>query len=160
MVTSDPVTEAQEGAIYQYDVDATDPEGTAITYLLDQAPDSMGIDAATGMITLTPSFDQVGVNDVMVRVQDARRASATQFFQIIVSQRPNQAPTAHPGGPYSGLGLIDEMIAFDGSGSSDPDGDPIVEYHWVFGDGGDGYGVQASHQYTAGGTYAVTLICN
>lgn len=136
-------------------VDATDPEGTAITYLLDQAPDSMGIDSATGMITWTPSFDQIGLNDVTVRVQDARRASATQFFRIIVSPRPNQAPTAHPGGPYSGL--TDEMIAFDGSGSSDPDGDPIVDYHWVFGDGSDGYGVQASHQYTAAGTYAVTL---
>ena len=155
VITSDPVTETQEGVLYQYDVEATDPESTALTYLLDQAPDGMNIDAVTGFVTWTPSFDQVGVNDVLARVQDAGSASATQFFQIIVSPRPNDAPLADPNGPYSAL--TDEVIAFDSSGSSDPDGDPVVEYHWVFGDGNDAYGVQVSHAYTAAGTYTVTL---
>ena len=155
VITSTPVTEAQEAALYQYDVEASDPEGQALTYLLDQAPAGMSIDAATGLISWTPTFSQVGLSEVTVRVQDARGGSATQFFQVVVSPRPNTAPVAVPGGPYSAL--VDESMSFDGSGCYDPEGDAIVEYHWVFGDGTDAYGEVVTHTYTAEGSYTVTL---
>lgn len=47
------------------------------------------------------------------------------------------------------------MCNFDGSGSSDPDGN-IVSYAWDFGDGVSGSGVNPSHTYAAG-TYTVSL---
>ena len=154
-ITSLPLTEAREATPYVYDVDAVDPERQTITYLLDLAPDGMEINAFTGLITWTPASEQIGLQNVMVRVQDARRASATQFFQIVVSPRHNMAPVANPGGPYEAL--VDEAITFDASGSTDPDGDSIVDYHWVFGDGNDMHGEQVSHAYTAAGTYVITL---
>lgn len=43
------------------------------------------------------------------------------------------APTARPGGPYNGV--VDQPLTFDGGGSSDPDGQALVEYRWDFGDG-------------------------
>lgn len=46
--------------------------------------------------------------------------------------------------------------AFDGSGSSDPDG-TISEYRWDFGDGRTGTGVRPSHTYDKAGTYSVIL---
>ncbi|HYI99346.1 MAG TPA: PQQ-dependent sugar dehydrogenase [Thermoleophilaceae bacterium] len=47
-------------------------------------------------------------------------------------------------------------VAFDGSGSSDADGDDL-SYSWDFGDGGHSSAVSPSHQYTEEGTYTATL---
>ena len=48
------------------------------------------------------------------------------------------------------------VVGFDGSGSSDPDGDAL-QYDWDFGDGGTGSGETTSHTYAAEGPYTVTL---
>jgi len=66
----------------------------------------------------------------------------------------NQPPTAAPGGPYGGTegGTVD----FDGSGSADPDGDPLG-YAWSLGDGSSASGVAPSHTYGSAGSYTVTL---
>ena len=69
----------------------------------------------------------------------------------------NAAPTANPGGPY--MGAVNTPIAFDGSLSSDPDGDPLT-YAWAFGDGIGSTGVMRSHSYTATGVYNVCLTVN
>lgn len=45
---------------------------------------------------------------------------------------------------------------FDGSGSSDPDGS-ILEYKWDFGDGTTATAVMASHTFTEGEDFPVTL---
>jgi len=66
----------------------------------------------------------------------------------------NHPPTAGVGGPYSGAEGV--AVAFDGSASTDPDGDALG-YAWTFGDGGTGTGVAPSHTYVGGGTYTVTL---
>ena len=154
VITSEPILNAQEQLSYAYDVQADDPEGTTLTYLLDMAPTGMVINAATGLISWTPTRDQVGLNEVMVRVNDARRASATQFFQIVVGPRPNTAPAPDPNGPYSGL--VNEELTFSGN-AVDLEGDPIAEYRWVFGDGSETYGQTVTHAYAAEGLYVVTL---
>jgi len=66
----------------------------------------------------------------------------------------NQPPVADPNGPYTGMATV--PLTFDGSGSSDPDGDPI-SYYWDFGDANTGTGVTPIHTYVAGGVYTVTL---
>lgn len=73
------------------------------------------------------------------------------------SASPNTPPAADPGGPYSGE--EDTGVQFDGSGSSDPDGDSLT-YYWDFGDGAVGSGVNPVHAYAAGGHYPVTLVVN
>src|SRR4030042_377243 len=52
--------------------------------------------------------------------------------------------------------LETNIVAFDGSQSSDEDG-TIVSYGWNFGDGGTGSGVTATHTYNEPGNYKVTL---
>src|SRR5205823_13510978 len=67
----------------------------------------------------------------------------------------NQPPTAAPGGPYAGN--EGTALAFDGAGSSDPEGDALT-YAWSFGDGASGAGATPSHAYADNGTYTVTLV--
>jgi PKD repeat protein len=69
----------------------------------------------------------------------------------------DRAPIADAGGPYSGV--VNVPVQFDGSGSSDPDGDAL-SYMWDFGDGGSSTEVSPMHAYTATGTYNVTLTVN
>jgi PKD repeat protein len=67
-------------------------------------------------------------------------------------------PTADPDGPYHGH--VGKPVQFDGSGSSDPQGDPLT-YSWDFGDGSpEGTGVEPTHVYVSEGIYTVTLIVN
>ena len=51
---------------------------------------------------------------------------------------------------------IGEAVAFDGSGSSDPDGS-IAAYRWDFGDGARATTAVASHAYAAAGAHVATL---
>jgi len=78
---------------------------------------------------------------------------ACQTVEInVVSNRP---PNADPNGPY--LGAVGSLIGFDGSGSSDPDGDPLT-YVWDFGDGVTGTGNMPTHAYSSAGIYDVCLV--
>lgn len=53
--------------------------------------------------------------------------------------------------PFSG-----QLVTFDGSSSSEPDG-TIESYEWDFGDGGQATGVEPSHSYVRAGDYTITL---
>ena len=66
----------------------------------------------------------------------------------------NRPPVASPGGPYAGA--IGAAVLFDGSSSSDPDGDPL-SMTWNFGDGTTGLGAEVAHTYSSEGSFPVTL---
>jgi len=85
VIESDPVTTAKEGAVYTYDVEATDPNEDTLTYSLTTNPTGMTINSTTGVITWTPSEGQVGENEVVVEVSDGNK-STTQSFTIIVDE--------------------------------------------------------------------------
>ena len=70
----------------------------------------------------------------------------------------NGIPVANPGGPYEGEAGV-TLIQFDGSGSTDPDDDPLT-YEWDFGDGSTGSGAMPTHTYTAAGIFDVSLVVN
>jgi PKD repeat protein len=66
----------------------------------------------------------------------------------------NLPPKANAGGGYNGE--VDDQVEFDGSASSDPDGE-IKKYNWDFGDGKSDSGKMPDHKYDEAGTYTVTL---
>jgi outer membrane protein OmpA-like peptidoglycan-associated protein len=70
---------------------------------------------------------------------------------------PNQSPIAGMEGPEAGS--TNELLTFDASSSSDPDGDPL-KYRWDFGDGttSDFTFPIATHRYTERGLYPVQLM--
>ncbi len=83
-------------------------------------------------------------------------AQSVTLFVVPTSGAPaNQPPAASATAtPTSGTAPL--AVAFDGRGSSDPDGS-IVSYAWTFGDGGSGTGSTTNHAYaTAGPTRPVS----
>ncbi len=92
-ITSVAPTDATEGQLYRYDVEASDPDaGDSLTFSLDTAPAGMVIDGVTGIVEWTPGNGQAGNHDVVVRVTDTAGLSDTQPFTIAVAA-PNQAPS-------------------------------------------------------------------
>lgn len=85
VIESDPVTTAKEETVYNYDVEATDPNGDTLSYSLTVFPTGMTINSATGIISWTPTESQIGENEVVVEVSDQYK-STTQSFTITVGE--------------------------------------------------------------------------
>jgi hypothetical protein len=109
---------------------------------------SAAIDA--GDDAVCPATDQRGV----ARPQGAHCDVGAYEAEITAG---NTAPIASPGGPY--LGAINTDIVFDGTGSSDADGDPLT-YAWTFGDGGTAADAMPAHSYAVAEIYDVCLTVN
>ncbi|MEW6063038.1 MAG: tandem-95 repeat protein [Nanoarchaeota archaeon] len=88
VITSTPITIATEGVLYSYDVDATDVDLDNLTYSLVTAPSVMTIDPSTGLIQWTPAYNQVGLNNVNVSVDDGNGWLVSQAFTIDVANVP------------------------------------------------------------------------
>ena len=84
VITSSPITWAMPDHPYDYQVEANDPDGDSLNYSLDQAPDGMYIDAASGWIYWHPMPHQEGTHTVTVRVDDYNGGQDTQTFEILV----------------------------------------------------------------------------
>ena len=89
-ITSTPKIIIGAGGLYQYDVEANDPENTAISYNLTVKPNGMTIDTNTGLITWQTQNTTNGDFQVTVTATDADGGIAYQNYYIRVT--PNQAP--------------------------------------------------------------------
>jgi parallel beta-helix repeat protein len=85
IISSKPAMTATEETDYYYDVEAHDiDDGDGLSYLLSTSPSGMVIDTSTGIITWTPTNEQVGSNFITVKVQDRNDGVSTQAFNISV----------------------------------------------------------------------------
>lgn len=135
---------------------SSDPNGDTLTYQWSVGSAPSGSTATISNPTsVTPSFtpDLPGTYTIQLVVNDGQ-VNSNPDTVIISATIPNRDPVANPGGPYSGV--VGIPVQFNGSGSSDPDGDPIT-YNWQFGDGGTDSAVNPTHTYASTGTYNVTL---
>jgi PKD repeat protein/uncharacterized protein YgiM (DUF1202 family) len=130
---------------------SNDPDGAIATYDWD-----FGDGASAQGVQATHAYTTAGNYTVKLTVTDDGDLtdSVTHDVAIQAPAPSNQAPTAAFSGPATGL--VGEQLSFDASGSNDPDGS-IAAYAWDFGDGASAQGVQATHVYTAAGSYTVRL---
>lgn len=96
--------------------------------------------ASAGTFTVTLTVDNGLLTD-----------RKSRDITILAVEHP---PIAVAGGPYSGI--MGRLVQFDGTGSSDPDGDAL-QYTWGFGDRTNAVGAVVSHRYDAPGAYSVRL---
>lgn len=126
-ITTEAVRQAQAGALYRYDVDASDPDGDTLAWSLTLAPAGMTIDGATGVISWTPLAEQAGLRSALVRVEDGRGGVAHQGLAIEVVAPTNRAPSAVDDRYDVGLGQT-LTVAPSGvlANDSDPDSQPLT----------------------------------
>lgn len=83
--TSTPLAVVNEDAAYSYTVAATDIDAsTVLTYSAPVLPDWMEFDAATKILSGTPTNDEVGIFDVTLRVNDGN-VDVDQQFTVTVN---------------------------------------------------------------------------
>jgi PKD repeat protein len=126
---------------------SSDPDGDALTYAW-----SFGDGAPGTGVSPTHAYTSVGTFTVTLSVNDGIATSAPASATVTIA---NREPIANAGGPYTGNRT--QPIALDGSGSSDPDDDPLT-YAWNFGDGATGTGPSPTHTYATLGPFTVTLV--
>jgi len=129
---------------------SSDPDGQVVSYAWDFGDGSTGSGQSP-----THTYGTAGTYTVSVTVTDSQ--NLTDFAEAVatIADAGGQSPpVADAGGPYTGT--VGVSMNFDGSRSSDPDGD-ISSYAWDFGDGNTGSGASAAHTYTSPGAYRVSL---
>ena len=131
---------------------SADPNGDVLAYSWDFG------DGSTGSgVSPTHAYTTAANYTVTLTVSDGQLETSVTTTAEIAVPPANRAPVADPGGPYSGETGVE--IRFDGSASSDPDGDSLT-YAWDFGDGSTGAGASLTHTYAAAGAYEVSLVVN
>jgi len=143
-------TNGTEGIAMTFDGSGSmDPDGTIVNYDWN-----FGDNTAGAGINVNHSF-AAGTYTITLQVTDDLGATDSVSLTInITAGTEPQPPMANAGGPYSGT--VNTAIPFNGSGSTDTDG-TIATYHWDFGDGNTGTGVNPQHMYNSPGIYNVVL---
>ncbi len=84
LVSSQPVISAGEGQPYNYQIQASDPDGDSpLGFSFLQSPGGM-IVSNSGLISWTPGSNQIGSFTVIVKVTDGRGGSALQQYRVNV----------------------------------------------------------------------------
>ena len=140
---------AAQGAAVQFDAGASSAaDGGTLSYAWDFGDG----DSGEGM-QVEHTYPEAGRYFVTltVRGESDNDCNCASFKQLLVVNAPPQAVAK--AAPKAAVG---QVVHFDASESSDPDGG-LTEYHWDFGDGAQGRGMEITHQYRAAGTYTATL---
>ncbi len=128
---------------------SADPDGDTLLYVWD-----FGDGSPVGRgARVTHVYAGGGSYPVVLWVDDGT-GLANGRDQGGLEVRVNGAPLARAGDDATHC--AGEIVLFDGSGSSDPDGD-VLKHGWEFGDGTTGEGVHPVHVFEEAGTYPVTL---
>lgn len=139
--------------------ESSDPDGDKLAYRWDFGDGTYAQSASAEHV-----YENGGTYTVRVYVTDEAGDSDVYKGLITISDSTSgggggggstdDAPTADLSGPTSGN--AGEPLDFDGSGSSDPNGDTL-SYAWDFDDGTTDSGPTPTHTYETSGTYTVTL---
>ena len=129
---------------------SSDPDGDPLTYAWDFGDGNSSTASST-----THTYTSAGSYLAKLTVDDGQGNTDEETVTITVSGGTNGAPTASLVAlPITGTAPL--QVSFDGSSSSDPDGDPLT-YAWDFGDGNSSTASSTTHTYTSAGSFVASL---
>ena len=127
---------------------STDLDGDKLCYTWDFG------DGTSGSGNLVKhNYSKGGLYKVTLVVDDDKRTGCSSSIEAHYI-KVNTPPIASTGPNL--VCCVDDEVEFDGSKSSDLDGDKLA-YKWDFGDGETAEGVKVKHAYKKIGTYKVSL---
>jgi PKD repeat protein len=138
---------------------SSDPDSDPLTYSWDFDYTNGIQEDATG-VQVSHTYTNTGNFRVTLTVSDGTDTDTDECQVTVRSGGANQPPTAVISSPRNGdVVLVGSPVLFDGSNSTDPDGDTLT-YKWGFGDGLTGVGAKVQHTYTAPGVMIANLSVN
>jgi len=87
-ITSAAIESGIAGLEYTYDVESTDIEGDDLLFSLLTSPIGMSINSSTGLIKWKPTEQQIGNNEVEVRVRDLVTDSKSSTQRFVIEVKP------------------------------------------------------------------------
>ena len=124
-----------------------DSDGTIAGYSWN-----LGDGTSSNQAVVNHVFAQSGAYQVTLTVSDNDGLTNSTSLNIQVT---TELPTPVIGLVSNQVG-VNDVITFDGSASSDNDGE-IVSFVWDFGDNNSASGAQVTHSYATAGVYSATL---
>lgn len=151
--TPSPATVVEGGSVAFDGSASSDLDGDALTYEW-----IFGDGGTSTSQSPTHVFNTPGNYDVILKVRDGTDVSQVTVPVSVATSGGNTYPVASFAtlSPTSGVAPL--TVEFDGSGSSDADGDPLT-YTWDWGDGTPPTvgPAAASHVFSSAGIFTVTL---
>ncbi len=120
--TSLPGTQATVDSPYAYPAAASDPDaGDTLTFSLVNAPQGMGVNPTTGLVSWLPTVLQTGPQSVRLRVTDAGGLFAEQAFTVTVGATPTPltlAAALNPTAANAGQAVALTVVVSGGNGGA------------------------------------------
>lgn len=122
----DPVLDlpAQLNQLFTYKISASDSDGDSLTYNLVTSPAGMVIDSATGLISWSPTTNDLGYNDVTVSVNDGQGGTVFVSFTVAVPLSGNETPTLTTIPDQVSYETI--LFTYENIRATDPNGDNLT----------------------------------
>ncbi len=153
------LTPTSGGIPFTVEVNASDSSdadtGQTLTYAWNFGDPGTADNTAT-TATAKHVYKKIGTYTITLTVSDGIKAVSTTIKVVAkdpatISEIPEAFFTANPTS-----GNMPLTVAFDASGSTDPQ-DDVLTYSWNFGDGAVGGGKIVTHTYTKAGEFTATL---
>ncbi len=131
-ISGTPVNTVVAGAKYSFQPSASDANGDALTFSIQNMPAWATFDASSGVLSGTPSTNNVGdYQSIIISVSDGKAIAQLPPFAIQVTASPSSTPTPPADTPPTLTGTPVTSVragshyAFQPS-VTDPDGDTLV----------------------------------
>ena len=160
-IIGNPATSVNAGSAYSFTPSASDPEGNALTFSIQNRPSWANFDASSGRLSGTPTTANIGhYPNILISVSDGTLSASLPAFTITVSQGSVDQPPTIGGNPATSVN-VGSAYSFTPT-ASDPEGQPLTfsiqnQPSWAAFDTGSG---QLSGTPTAGdvGSYSNIII--